>query len=80
MIYIFIITYITMLTSLLTPAVKIGEPAMPEQLIKTKRAVRALNGAHMEFTGHFQCTPHICDSCSLIGLPPHRVYECYTML
>ena len=36
MILIFIITNKTMLTSLLTPAVKIGEPAMPEQQIKTK--------------------------------------------
>ena len=64
-----------MLISLLTPAVKIGEPAMPEQRIKTKYAVRALNDAHAECTGHFQCTPRICNSCLLIGLPPHRVYE-----
>ena len=34
-----------MLTMLLTPAVKINEPATPEQ-IKPKRVVSALNGAH----------------------------------
>ena len=67
MIFIFIITNKTMLTSLLTPALKIGEPAMPEQRIKTKRAVTELNGAHAECSGHFQCTPRI-NSCFLIGL------------
>ena len=75
MILIFIITNKTMLTSLLKPAVKIGEPALPEQRIKTKRAVHALNGAHVECSGHFQCTPRICNSCFLIGLPLPRVYE-----
>ena len=41
----------------------------------TTPAMHALNGAHGECSDHFQCTPHICNSCFLIGLPPHRVYE-----
>ena len=64
-----------MLTSSLTPAIKNRRsPAMPEQLIKTKHVARPLNGAHTECTGHFQCTPCICNSCFLIGLSPHSVW------
>ena len=46
-----------MLTSFLTPEVKIGEPTMPEQRIKTKRGSprieRRIRGVHWTLSMHY---------------------------